>query len=866
MKQNKFINKRFSTIFAIVLMITIAVPFLPNAFAQTFLPNARIAKAYAAESPNPAYINSNVYIVGWVYPPPSASGQLYFGYFFTVTKPNGSTFTRNLTSSTEATAGFNYVVDQAGDWKVTMYFPGDLVRNDRLPATSAVCTFTVLNATFKQPDYISLPDHPWSYPINSVNREWFRISGEWGKSSYGNGYSSANPYSAGPNTAHILWRLYNVQDSLIGGSAGHQPLGRQSSRYSSPVVAQNKMFFSYNGAADPASQAYAQQYASNSSFNDFTSQARHVRCLDMNTGAEIWDVILPFINYTTGQIVSAARTGGGTLQWVAVPTGKGAAAQDYGNAPPGAGDLGSYALWVSGGGLWKIDPSTGGIIWYQLTPTLSPIYFDGSWYIGNYPSTGLYSCIGAASDYGNGFPATTLIATPTTPGSLIWQANMSTSGIPATPNAIIGGYLVQIQTNSTTGGVKLNTWNAYTGQLVANGTWDANPDFASSGSNPCYGPTGYSRLDEDGTTRFYSYATGSLLWVSEPAVMPWGTFGNYQGSAGNGVVVAANYDGYKYCYNDTNGKLIWKLYSGVEQDGSPNPYNYEYASNAPPQWGIGIIATNNVYWCSGEHTPGTPQQRGDSLYCVEKDTGRLVFQLPYMKEGRFLDWSGVGCEKFWCINQYDGMVYVFGKGTTETTVTSSAIVEEGGATLIRGTVMDTSTLLNGTPAVVDSSMSTWMAYKVVVGSTGPLVDLANVTGVPVSLSALGSDGSKINIGTVTSDRAGFFTTMWNPPSKNVVYTIVASFGGSEAYYPSSAETSVGVTAAPSVAPIVTPTPSSTVAPTASPIVTPTVAPTPTPTTPAGPGGLPASTMYAIAAAVVVIVIVAVAAVALRRRK
>jgi len=862
MKTIKPQKNGFSVALAMVLIIAVAIPCIPNAFAQTFTPNARAAFAYATESPNPGYINSNVYIVGWVYPPPSVSGGLYPGLVFTVTKPDGTTFTRTQTSITEATSGFNYVVDQVGIWKVQLYFPGDTIRYDRTPATSKTYSFTVLNQTFPPPAYTALPDHPWSFPINSVNREWFRISGAWPKNG-GNGYSYFSDVSAGPNTAHILWRFYLVQDSLLGGDQGHASLVRQSSRYSNPVVAMNRLYYSYNGAATPGTNP-AQYPYSNSTFDDVTSQARHVQCLDLNNGEILWDTILPYKNYTTGQIVSAARTGGGTLQYVALGVGKGINAAIQSEA--GGGELGSIALWVSGGGLWKLDPITGGVIWYQLTPVLSPTYMDGAWYIANYPVAGNYSCINANTDYSNGFPPIQLDTTSTVVGSRIWEVNMTTSGIPANP-AVVGGYLVQLQTNGTTGAVKLNTWNAYTGRLVANGTWDtATADYASSGSNPVYGPTGYSRLGEDGRTRFYSYATGSLLWTSEQAELPWGTFGNYQGTNGNGLVIASNYNGYKYAYNDTNGKTVWAIYSGNQSDGTPNPYNYEYAENTPPTWGLAIVATNNVYYATGEHTPGTPHQRGDSLYAIEKDTGKIVWQLPYFKEGRWFDWSGVACNVFWAVNMYDGMVYFFGKGASETTVTATPVTQTGGATLIQGTVMDASTLLKGTPAVNDAGMSDWMEYKVVIGSTGPLINLTKVTGVPVKLTATNqATGETFNLGTVTSDAMGQFASSWTPPTSDL-YKITAKFEGSESYYSSTAETHTVLVAGPTASPQITATPTPTPIVTASPIVTPTVVPTPTPTTPAGPGGIPASTMYAIAAAIVVIVIVAVAAAALRRRK
>ncbi len=135
-------------------------------------------------------------------------------------------------------------------------------------------------------------------------------------------------------------------------------------------------------------------------------------------------------------------------------------------------------------------------------------------------------------------------------------------------------------------------------------------------------------------------------------------------------------------------------------------------------------------------------------------------------------------------------------------------------------------------------------------------------GVPVTLFATDSSGATTQIGQVTSTGPAEYSTMlWTPPAKGE-YVITAAFSWitsirsiistNSSRRNSSSHTSRYTNTNITPTPIVSPTP--------SPIVTPT------PTTPQGPGGIPASTIYAIAAAVVVIVIVAVAAVALRKRK
>ncbi len=71
-----------------------------------------------------------------------------------------------------------------------------------------------------------------------------------------------------------------------------------------------------------------------------------------------------------------------------------------------------------------------------------------------------------------------------------------------------------------------------------------------------------------------------------------------------------------------------------------------------------------------------------------------------------------------------------------------------------------------------------------------------ITGVPVVLTALGPDGSHINIGTTTTNGYfGTFSYAWTPPEEGT-YEIIASFAGDESYSSSAAATAVTVAEAP----------------------------------------------------------------------
>jgi hypothetical protein len=152
-------------------------------------------------------------------------------------------------------------------------------------------------------------------------------------------------------------------------------------------------------------------------------------------------------------------------------------------------------------------------------------------------------------------------------------------------------------------------------------------------------------------------------------------------------------------------------------------------------------------------------------------------------------------------------------------------------------VTDQSPGAPGTPAISDASMQQWMEYLYMQQSKP-----SDAVGVPVTLTAIGPDGSSNTIGNVVSDIDGGYALSWTPSSAGV-YKIVASFAGSESYFGSSGFTQllVGSSAAPSVSA----SPTNAVEPPSS-------------------ASLP-MTYIAIAAAVVIIVVVA-AALLLRRRK
>jgi hypothetical protein len=67
--------------------------------------------------------------------------------------------------------------------------------------------------------------------------------------------------------------------------------------------------------------------------------------------------------------------------------------------------------------------------------------------------------------------------------------------------------------------------------------------------------------------------------------------------------------------------------------------------------------------------------------------------------------------------------------------------------------------------------------------------------VTVELSVVDANGNYRSIGATTADADGFFSLNWKPDIEGK-YTVYASFGGSESYWPSHAVTAFNVDPAP----------------------------------------------------------------------
>jgi len=322
----------------------------------------------------------------------------------------------------------------------------------------------------------------------------------------------------------------------------------------------------------------------------------------------------------------------------------------------------------------------------------------------------------------------------------------------------------------------------------------------------------------------YSVDTGKQLWGPTTTPFPDGYqyFGSGLGAGQNaidayGKIYVQGYGGEIWCYDTSNGNLLWQFGNG----GSGNSTND--GINSP--WGllptmVTAVADGKVYAYTTQHGNGaqSPYYVNEMEYCLNATTGQQIWAMlgqspndggPGYPENIIADGEMI------YQNMYDNQIYAVGQGPSQTTVNApNPVTAVGTPIVIRGTVTDISAgtkqnqqaadFPSGVPVVSDASQSQWMEY-VYMQKPFP----TNATGVPVVLSVIDSNGNQRQIGTATSDTSGMFTLTWTPDIAGN-YTVIANFAGTQSYYPSSAETSFYASPAPT--PAATPQPAATQAP------------------------------------------------------
>jgi hypothetical protein len=775
-----------------------------------------VTRSFLSFRPRIVGVGQEVLVNFWINPPlPSNNILIPKGYVITITKPDGTKDVRTVSSEPATAANwFTYVPDAVGEYKIKFEFLGTYFPAGRYYNGAVVTNTSGQNLEFSgtnlynecyykpsaapeekltvQQDMVwswplALPTDYWTRPASMNNRGWWPILGNWPGTGYV-GFDYANwdtlypgttkqeivpadftPWVQAPNTAHVLWKRLDAIAGLIGGPAGqYGTTGGGFAGLSPPSVI-------YSGRC----------YQTMTIPIDGVPTSCAV-CYDLRTGEQYYAI--------------PASAGGITPNLIAyvnpVPNLETIAGQEIASATWSV-----ELLSISGSYLRKINPLTGAL---ASNISIAPL------------SNGLF-------------------------------------------HNQIGGYVLNIQDLGAAAGdqrYRLINWTTrgtstnFTSRIVSNTTYQRSSlptlqDFENDlgavvtdtygQSNPQYGQP-FDKLRWQIVCQFYKLSTGALLYNlttteypdilyhSGPVMMdhgkvaamaqggyfvifdgftgkwfrtettdyPWSSagFGAYAISSGYGMVIRYAYDGV-YAFNWTDGKIVWH-YVAPTYANFESPYTDENGTECYSFNGDGDIADGKLFVSNTEHTPTYPLTRGWGLHVINMTDGKLVWKL-----NNPMSYGAVADGYLVATNSWDGYTYVIGKGKSATTVTAPDVaVPLGTGVMIKGTVLDVSPAQAGTPCVSKESMSLQMEYLHLSMPQGGLFNNETITGVPVSLTAIGSDGTYVDLGTVTTNGySGAFNFAWTP-TKADTYEIIASFAGDDSYGSSMSTTAVSIGPAP----------------------------------------------------------------------
>jgi outer membrane protein assembly factor BamB len=821
-----------ATVILLALSMSASMMLAPTVSAHT--PAWQVPTyAYINVAPNPIGVGQQVTIVFWLDKVPigaeGAWGSRWHNMKITVTHPDGTNATvGTYNSDSNGGASTRYTPTVVGNYTFYFEFPGQVAQNenpypyvgfiglgldyvnDTFTASSAKTTLTVQQEPIQSAYPANpLPSQYWTRPINSMNREWAPIAGNWlglGATSFGvtglytdtGGVTSSggnfDPYSTAPNSAHVMWTQPIAFGGQIGGEFGSSDIG---------LYATGTAYEAKFGAVIINSILYYTEYPGAG------TNPTGLKAVNLRTGATVWDKNITdplrcgmIINFVTGDQYGAHAYLFTTNSWegfaipysaLAAPTTwkmydamtgnwilniAGVQASDtlvegpngeilcyYTNSSAAGTSLSMWnsTLCISQGSQANLFYAvySSKEIWRPVTGVTIP------W------SAGIQWSVPIATDI-KGVPLAPLSLSVTGVDSETVLATASSGGIfGGPPGGASLGYRIEAGYSAVDGhllwGPVNRTVTPFTTQVLS----------AGEGKYAEY-------TQQSMTWTCYDLKSGQKLWgPTEPVNSSWAYY-DFTGPStfGYGNFYTWGLGGTVYCYNATTGTLKWTWYAG--NAGVDNPYG---------TWPLGtwschhILADGKLYVRAG-HDYTAPVFKGAKLYCINATTGKeiwssLSFDIvssPALADG-YMVWD----------NGYDNQIYCYGKGPSATTATApQAGVELGRSLVISGTVLDVSAGTQqeavkanfpyGVAAVSDASQSAWMEY---LYQQQPMPTSA--TGVPVSIDVLDSNGNYRNIGTATTDLSGTFRFTWKPDIPGN-YTVVATFPGSESYYPSYAET------------------------------------------------------------------------------
>ena len=819
-------NKSKATIITLVLVLTIVATFVALPIVSAHDPPwVTQSWSYAAVSPETIGIGQEVLLVFWPAEyPRTAQGQYGDRFTWTVeiTKPDASKETLGPFTSDPVGGGWTlYTPTQVGTYTIVAKFPGhtytglpdttpstirnpEAVNDTLLPSDSYPVEFFVQQDPVERYQETPLPTDYWTRPIYGANREWWQVAGNWlGGAAQTNGPTTNYGFGPAPESAHVLWTRPFWSGGIMDyrtGSIGYYTGLSYESYGSVSVILEGKLY--YDVETPPRYGHY---------------------CIDLYSGETLW-----FRN-TTGDV---SDTGGGFMRSGEIPHGEFSFGQIYNYESPNQHGGFPY-LWVTDTGkddTWDMhDAYTGNYICSigNVSSRGTSVYGkegsilryrinDGYLTCWNTSRVIWYEPFFTSNYYWMWRPD----LNHTFDGNNGFSLNVSIPDVEGSIRAVREGEFVIGGTSGKKNSTYLEEGNLWAlslkpgqeGQLL----WSINfeppetvPDNAIV-RREGYRDVAMGTVDpEDGVFFFemaltrerwcYSLETGQLLWgPTEPEAQF-----NFYGMSDfiyNGRLYSFGYSGELIAYDIKTGNIDWTWFAPDEGLGETF-YQHSPLSR-------GVIADGKAYMYTSEHSPTMPLRRDANIWCVDLETGALIWKMSCWASG-----LRVADGRLVTFNLFDNSIYCYGKGPSATTVTvQDDVIPKGDSVMIKGTVTDQTPsgrlntnggldfTLKGTPAISDADQEAWMEY---LFQQRPIP--ADAKGVEVTLDAIDPNGNWIHIGKTTSNMAGDYGFVWTPETEGK-YEIITTFEGSKSYGSSYATTYLAVGPAPSPAQPIEPEP------------------------------------------------------------
>jgi hypothetical protein len=859
-----------------ILSMTASTMQIPSGNAHT--PPFQIQTyAFISAQPNPVGVGQSVSVNFWLDKvPPTANGPYgdrWQNYMVKITLPDGTTQNLGPFTSDDAGGAHTYYTPATiGNYTLVFSFPGQTLAGAN-PAPQGTISPNSVGDYYEpsnSPPYVLtvqqelsplLPTNPlptdyWQRPIFGNNLAWSTISGNWLGGGVGgnsgdvyNSTSNYDPYSTAPTTAHIMWTKPYAPGGLIGGEFGNNQVN--SNFYSTSQYEQK-----FGGVIIDGVLYRTMEPGSSTSYMGWEA-------VNLRTGQTIWTQNYgPAVWLRMGQIldyVSPNQFGGLAYLWSTQPTVAPNTGPTYGMYDAMTGNwilsivncsaAAATSSVVTALSVQFANGPSGEILGYWLNSAATTLsMWNSSLAIINYANltgTGNWQWRppqGASIPWSYGIQWTVPLAnTETLDNGTTVNINTQYAADSGISNPLLISKIADVilitnvpgpsNTFQEPGYVNAEAYNPNTGALLWGPKNITVPAYCRISLSSIGDGVFTICTNELESFTGYSTATGKQIWGPVSLAVPnnpWGYYITNSIIGANNQMYVATFGGMVWDLNVTTGAIIWS--------NSTNEVSTEGAAGANTPYGVWTICnivalTNDEFVTMGGHEYSPPLYNGAQLFVWNTTNGDLLWQMPDFATSN--SGEGVLSDGYLVVtNAYDNQLYCYGQGPSKLTVTAPEIgVTTSTPITITGTITDISAgsqqnavamnFPNGLPVVSDASMSQFME-SVYMQQPMP----SNITGVPVSISVIDSNGNYRQIGTTTSNVYGTYSFTWTPDITGQ-YTVFASFQGTNSYYPSS--TSTGFYA-------------SNPAPTASPY----------PVT-----NLPPTEMYIAAAAVAIIITIAI---------